>query len=270
MTGWTQKNAGPIACLERPGKGRGLVLLHGIGSRAASFSSLLPHLPPDWHVIAWNAPGYGGSAPLDAAWPAANDYAEALLGVVEALGLSRFTLVGHSLGALVAASFAARHRDRVARLVLASPALGHGVTLGGALSGPAQARIDDLERLGPHAFARERAARLVHAPQANTDLVAQVREAMAAVTLPGYGQAARMLASGRLLDDIELLDVPTDVIVGAEDAVTPPDGARRAHSAVRPARRGRLVLVPGAGHALYQQAPGAFAAVLEDQTQPAG
>lgn len=270
MTGWTQHTTGGITYLDRPSEGPALVLLHGIGSQAASFSPLLPHLPRDRRVIAWNAPGYGGSAPLSETWPEANDYASALLRLVDALELSQFTLVGHSLGALMGAAFAARHRDRVDRLVLASPALGHGVSPGGALSGAAQARIDDLERMGSHAFARARAARLVHAPEANPDLVAQVREAMSAVTMPGYGQAARMLASGRLLDDIERLDVPTDVIVGAEDVVTPPDGARRAHAAVRPARRGQFVLIPGAGHALYQQAPGAFAAVLEDQTETAG
>jgi len=269
MTEWRKQTVGGIEFLERPGTGRVLMLLHGIGSQAASFSPLLPLLPPKTRVIAWNAPGYGGSRPLDEAWPEAGDYAEALRGLFETLDLLAVTLVGHSLGALMGAAFAVRYRDRVARLVLASPALGHGVPRGGVLSPTARARIDDLEALGAEAFADARAARLVHAPEANPDLVRQVTKAMSLVTMPGYGQAARMLASGRLLDDIERLSVPTDVIVGAEDVVTPPDGARRAHAAVHARNRGKLTLVPGAGHALYQQAPAVFAALLEEQPETA-
>jgi pimeloyl-ACP methyl ester carboxylesterase len=144
------------------------------------------------------------------------------------------------------------------------------VPRGGVLSPSARERIEDLERMGPEAFAQARAARLVHAPEANAALVARVTEAMSKVTMPGYVQAARMLASGRLLDDIERLSVPTDVIVGAEDVVTPPDGARRAHGALPARYRGKLTLVPEAGHALYQQAPAAFAALLDEHTETAG
>ena len=166
-------------------------------------------------------------------------------------------------------SFAAARRDRVNRLILASPALGHGMARGGTLSAAAQSRIDDLETQGAEAFAAARAARLVFDPEHNPDAVAQVRAAMSRVKLPGYAQAARMLASGRLLDDAERLSVPTDVIVGAEDRVTPPDGARRAHAALPRAQRGRLTLLPEAGHAIYQQAPARFAAALELTPEPA-
>src|SRR5690606_12047307 len=121
-------------------------------------------LPRDWRIIAWNAPGYGRSRPLDAEWPLALDYADALRGFLDSLGLDKVLLVGHSLGCLTGAAFAAAHRDRVARLLLSSPALGHGVPRGAALSPAAQARIDDLANLGADEFARQRAPRLVHDP----------------------------------------------------------------------------------------------------------
>lgn len=255
---------GRLEYLERPApQGAVLVLLHGIGSNAATFEPLLARLPRSWRVIAWNAPGYCGSAPLDVEWPLASDYAEALRQLFDHLGLDRVFLAGHSLGCLIGAAFAAAHRERVGRLLLSSPALGHGVPRGCQLSAAAQARIDDLDAYGPDGFARRRAPRLVYAPQANTAIVDQVRDGMARVQSPGYGQAARMLAAGRLLDDAARLQVPTDVIVGAEDVVTPPEYARRAHAAIKPAWRGSLTLVPAAGHALYQQAPAAFVAALE-------
>lgn len=260
---WTASTSGEIAYLERYGKDDVLVLLHGIGSNAASFTPLLPHLPEYLRVIAWNAPGYGGSAPLEKDWPQAQDYAAALTEFLDRLGIKRCALLGHSLGALMAASFAAGAANRVSHLTLAAPAIGHGVTPGETLSAPAQARIDDLQRLGAPTFAAERAARLLHEPGAHPEALALVEGAMAQVSLPGYGQAARMLASGRLLDDAERLWVPTDVIVGAEDRITPPDGARRLHAVLRGQAKGRHTELPGLGHALYQQAPARFAEALQ-------
>jgi pimeloyl-ACP methyl ester carboxylesterase len=259
---WLAQRSEGLAFLERPGPGEALVLLHGIGSNAASFTPLLPHLPRDARVIAWHAPGYGGSDPLAMDWPQAADYAAALAGLLDRLGVRLCALLGHSLGALMAASFAANRADRVTHLTLAAPAIGHGVPIGAELSPAAQARIDDLTRLGPAGFARARAARLVHRPEANPATLALVEAGMAQVSMPGYGQAARMLASGRLLDDVERLQTPTDVLVGAEDRVTPPEGAHRVHARLPLRARGRLSELPGLGHALYQQDPAGFAGAL--------
>jgi len=178
-------------------------------------------------------------------------------------------LAGHSLGCLMGGAFATAHPRRVARLLLSSPALGHGMARG-QLSPAAQSRIDDLERLGPQAFAETRAAGLVFEPERHAAVTAFVRDAMAKVELPGYRQASRMLASGGLLDDLARLEVPTDVIVGEQDRITPPDAARQAHAALRPQWRGALTFVPGCGHALYQQAPAAFASALAVLAETAG
>ena len=259
---WDAHTSEGIAYLERPGNGPVLVLLHGIGSNAASFTPLLAHLPATARVIAWNARGYGGSEPLTQVWPQAQDYAAALEGFLDRVKVPQCALLGHSLGALIAAAFVAGRADRVTHLTLAAPAIGHGVAPGEVLSAPAQARIDDLERLGADAFAAARAPRLVHRPEDNPAALKLVQAAMRQVTLPGYGQAARMLASGRLLDDAERLWVPTDVIVGAADRVTPPEGARRVHDRLPAKARGTYTELPGLGHALYQQDPARFAAAL--------
>ncbi|TNF17261.1 MAG: alpha/beta hydrolase [Rhodobacteraceae bacterium] len=259
---WTPRTSQGIAFLERPGAGAPLVLLHGIGSNASSFTPLLAHLPDSLRVIAWNAPGYAGSDPLAPGWPQAQDYAAALGGLLDRLEVARAALLGHSLGALMAAAFAVAHPARVTHLTFAAPAIGHGVTPGAELSAAAQARIDDLERLGAAAFAAARAPRLVHRPEDNPETLVLVQATMGQVTLPGYGQAARMLASGRLLDDAARLRVPADVIVGAEDRVTPPEGARRLHAALPEGLRGRCTELPDLGHALYQQDPARFARAL--------
>jgi pimeloyl-ACP methyl ester carboxylesterase len=258
--------AAGISFLRRAGQGPTVVLLHGIGSHARSFAPLMAALPARLDVVAWNAPGYDASRPLPLLAPSPRDYATALGGLLDGLGLARIVLAGHSLGCLFAASFAAQHPARVAALALLSPALGYKMAPGAVLPAAVQARIDDINVLGPEAFAAKRAARLVHEPQRKPQVLAAVRAAMAAVNPAGYGQAARALGAGDLVADLTLVEAPTLVAVGAEDVVTPPANARRACAALpRPAGYHEIA---HAGHALPQEDPAAVARLLTELTEP--
>ncbi len=237
-----------------------LVLLHGIGSRADSFSTLIAALPAPLNVIAWDAPGYGQSVPLAVAMPTPRAYADALAQFLDALQTPQVTLAGHSLGALFAASFAARYPDRVNALALISPAPGYGVEPGGTLPPGVQARIDEIEEVGPAAFAKKRAPRLVGDPNARPDVVAAVERAMATVHPGGYIQAVHALGAGRLLSDAKLIGVPTIVAVGKLDQITPPAGAAAVHAAL-PHAAG-LHEIANAGHALPQEEPSTVAVLL--------
>ena len=175
--------------------------------------------------------------------PHPSDYADALTQVLDALELGRVILVGHSLGSLFAGSFAATRPSRVAALALLSPALGYRVAAGAALPPNVQSRIDDIERLGPEAFAASRAAKLVYSPETKPEVLARVRSAMAALNKTGYAQAVRALGHGDLLADAARITAPTSVAIGAEDAVTPPAGARALHAALaNPLEHYRLLL----------------------------
>jgi pimeloyl-ACP methyl ester carboxylesterase len=250
----------------RRNAGRGasapVVLLHGIGSNAGSFSGLMDALGAGRDPIAWNAPGYGRSAPLATDWPDASDYAEALGRLLAALGVPRCVLVGHSLGTLIGARFARRWPERVRALALVSPTLGYAGTRGAPLPAKAAARLEALGRLGPAAFAAQRAPGLVGDPAARPDIVAAVESAMAAVQRPGYDQATRMLGTARLLDDVAALAVPTAVVVGALDRITPPPVAEQVAAALADAHSHGLTVIPGAGHAVCQEQPEAVAGVL--------
>lgn len=252
-----------IGFLRRPsrgGAGLPLVLLHGIGSNAKSYTGLMAALPPALDVIAWNAPGYAASQPLAAPTPTPRDYAIALGKLLDALGQTRIVLAGHSLGCLFAASFATLYPSRVSSLALFSPALGYKVAPGETLPPKVQARIDEIETLGPEAFAVQRAARLVFEAERKPQVLASVREAMAAVNPPGYAQAVRALGAGDLLADAAQIAAPTLVAVGAEDVVTPPANARSTYDAL-PNGAGYHE-VAGAGHALPQENPTAVAALI--------
>lgn len=247
--------------------GTPVVLLHGVGSNASSFAPLMEVLDRALDVYAWDAPGYGASQPLAIESPHPSDYANALIDVLDTLGLGRVVLVGHSLGSLFAGSFAATHPARVAALALLSPALGYRVATGAALPPNVQSRIDDIERLGPEAFAASRAARLVYSPETKPDVLSRVRSAMAALNKTGYAQAVRALGHGDLLADAARITAPTCVAIGAEDAVTPPAGARELHAALKNPLDYQEIAATG--HALPQEAPIAVARLLEELVKEA-
>lgn len=236
-----------------------LVLLHGIGSRGQSFATLMAALPSAIDIIAWDAPGYGGSRPLDNPTPVPRDYADALAALLDRLGIDRIALAGHSLGALFAASFAVHHSARVNALALLSPALGYRVAPGDALPANVQARIDDLQELGPMNFAKARAHRLIYQPERKAEIAGAVENAMAAVDPSSYAQAVQALGHGDLLADARQIKISALVAVGAQDAITPPDNARQAHAALHGSR---FHSIADAGHALPQEAPQATAALL--------
>lgn len=241
--------------LHAPGEGTPLMLLHGIGSDAESWRAAFP---AGRAAYAWNAPGYGGSAPLAEPLPAPADYAARLLAVLDGLGLARVVLVGHSLGCLFAGAFARAHPERVALLGLMSPALGYGLPRGAELPPGAQSRIDDIHALGPAAMAEKRAARLVHQVAA----LEGVRRAMSALKLGGYVQAVHALAQGDLLADARHLTLPVRLAIGAQDVITPPRNAERVRDALPlPAP---LALIAECGHALPQEQPARAARLLRE------
>jgi pimeloyl-ACP methyl ester carboxylesterase len=255
MSDIVQGHGAGLSYLSRTGGKIPIVLLHGIGSQARSFVPLIEALDPCFSVLAWDAPGYGDSTPLSAEWPDASDYTVALNRLLAHLHISRCVLVGHSLGALMAARFALVSPNRAIRLCLISPALGYGAQKDAPLPPPAASRLDDLDRLGPEKLAAKRAPGLLADPQARPDVLQQVERAMAAVRRPGYEQATRMLAGGRLLDDAAKLSVPTAVLVGAQDRITPPENVRRVFEALPPAARLAYGEFAGAGHVICQEQP---------------
>jgi pimeloyl-ACP methyl ester carboxylesterase len=266
MTALVERNVAGLSLLARVGNGAlPLVLLHGIGSNAQSFAPLMQALDARFPVFAWDAPGYGNSQPLPVEWPDASDYAAALERLLAGLGITRCVLVGHSLGCLMAARFALVSPKCVATLVLISPALGYGAEKGAPLPNGAALRIMELDRLGPAKFASVRARNLVADPEAQPEVVRAVAEAMAAIKRPGYDQAVRLLAVGRILDDAAKLEVPAAILVGAQDRITPPANCRRALEALAGgAARHVYQEIPNAGHAVCQEQPAAIARAITE------
>ncbi|KPN63619.1 Pimeloyl-ACP methyl ester carboxylesterase [Aliiroseovarius crassostreae] len=259
-----EKSVGQFTYLEREGLGVPLVFLHGIGSNAMSFSDILRRLPDGLRAIAWNAPGYLDSQPLSNEHPQAEDYADALADMLDQLGVAEAILIGHSLGTLIAAAFAAKYPHRVKQLILAASACGYRVKPGEAMPANVMARIDDLSLKGGDAFAKERAPRLVFEPVLNPAIVARIEFDMARVNPKGYAQAVYMLAAGDLEASLSAVTVDTRFIIGINDRVTPEQQTLRAVAACAKVdgKPPEVVRIDQAGHAVYQQKPDEFVSAL--------
>jgi pimeloyl-ACP methyl ester carboxylesterase len=106
------------------GSGKPLVMLHGLGATKAEFLPSVPALAPNgFRTIAIDLPGFGDS---DKPFPAAYDarfFARWVAATLDALGLDRTHLLGHSMGGRVALEVGMRHPDRIDRLVLMTPSM---------------------------------------------------------------------------------------------------------------------------------------------------
>ena len=240
------------------GAGVAVVLLHGIGSGSASWRGQLDGLGADYRVIAWDAPGYGGSDALDDDTPAVADYAQAVADLLDALDVGPVHLVGHSLGSLVAAAFAAPRADRLLSLTLASPTRGYAAAGDDVRVDGLAARIGLIDDLGPAGMAEARAHNLL-SPDAPPEALENIRGVMAALRPDGFKQAARMMYSTDIMADARAVSVPAMVMCGGADTVTPEDLARSIAVAMPGAEYHTL---DGLGHASYVENPEAFNAPL--------
>lgn len=252
----TAASAGTRFTYLEQGAGVPLVLLHGVGSAARSWKHQLQGLSDRFRVIAWDAPGYGGSSVLAPDEPCADDYAAALDIFLRELGVERLHLVGHSLGCIIAARYAWRHPERIASLTLASIATGHAQLPADERARLRASRLDDLAALGPRGMAEKRGPRLVSAA-ADDAARRDVIETMAQVRPEGYRQAVYLLSNADTRADVRGLPTQMRVqfIYGDADVITTPE---QNQSVARERPGAPVHVLRGAGHALYLEQPHAF------------
>ncbi|CAE6767646.1 alpha/beta fold hydrolase [Paraburkholderia haematera] len=235
-----------------------VVMLHGIGSGAASWVQQFEVLGETRRVLAWDAPGYAASTPVEAESPVASDYATVLKAWLDALGIERCVLLGHSLGAIIAGAFAVTNPQRVAGLLLLSPAGGYGASPAEVRETKRDQRLTMLQELGPQGLAEKRSTNMLSA-HASDEARAWVRWNMSRVIPHGYAQATHLLVNADLASDLARHTGRINIAVGADDAITPPEACERLALAAGTT----LQVVPRAGHAGYIEAPAAYTAIID-------
>lgn len=155
--------------------GRVVILLHGLADSSFSFSRILPGLSGGYRVYALDQRGHGDSErPADGYGP--RDLAADVLAFMDALGVERAVLVGHSMGTFVAQQAALAAPARVAGLVLmgSAPAARNEVLL------EVQHSLAALPGTVPEEFAKEFQLSTMHQPTPDEFLAGVVAESLKA------------------------------------------------------------------------------------------
>lgn len=244
-----------IHVLDR-GSGPTVLCLHGIGSSSAAFAPQIEALDQELRFLAWDAPGYAASADPEGSIDL-DGYADAAAAVARERVTGPVHVLGVSWGGVIATRLALRHPELVRSLILADSSRGSGQSPEQAAA--MRSRTDELHRLGPDEFAKERAPRLV-TPAASAELVDHVMATMrGAVRLPGYAHAAESMAATDHTDELSAVRVPTLVLCGDGDTVT---GVSESQALAGGIRDAVFVTLHGAGHLANQETPETFNAWL--------
>jgi pimeloyl-ACP methyl ester carboxylesterase len=243
----------------RDGTGPTLVLLHGGLSDGRDWAGQLTSLRDAFDLVAWDAPGCGGSDDPPSGWVAA-DYGDALAGFVATLGLGHPHVLGLSWGAVLALELWRGHPDVPASLVLASAYAGWA---GSLPADEVQRRVNgilrDLHR--PLAEVAADWAPTLLSPRATPAMVAASVAGLADVHPEGTRTMLEAFARADYRAVLPTITVPTLFLHGDADVRAPLDSVRSMHQRVPDAH---LVVLPGAGHMTNVEAPESFDAAVRE------
>ena len=203
-------------------------------------------------IVAPSFPGFGRSE-LPGRQPSLDDYADAVIGVMDAARVDRAAIAGVSMGGYVAFALWRKHRKRIERLGLIDTKA-EADTAEAAQNRhrlAATVREHGIEALlkAPPKWLRDESP---HWPALKELIRKQDKEAVAQATIA-------MASRADSTTDLATIDVPTAVIVGEYDAITPLANAKTIHEGIKGST---LTVIPGAGHISNIEAPEAFEKAL--------
>jgi 3-oxoadipate enol-lactonase len=246
-----------IHYLDTGGEGIPVLLLHAFPLSSAMWEPQVESLRDRFRFIAPDLSGFGGSdAPEDGYSMGA--WADEVTGLLDELGLDQVVLVGLSMGGYLAFECLRRFPERISALVLADtraeadPPEGlekRTKQQGMVREGKRDELIDALvgALLGEATLAKK------------PDVVERVRILMDNQPAGFIGALEALKTRPDSTDELAGIKVPTLIVVGENDAVTPPDASRKLHEHIAGSR---LVVIPEAGHLSNLEAPEAFNGAL--------
>jgi pimeloyl-ACP methyl ester carboxylesterase len=229
----------------RPTTDEAILLIHGAGMSACSWSNQLRGLAPGVRVVAIDLPGHGASdANQDAGL---EDYAAAASKLIDALGVGPVFVAGHSLGGAVALTLAARRPDQVKALILVSTC---------AKLSKYSAAMDMLLGYVPQTLRS-----MVFFSTARSTLFSlgasnrAIQQGLKDLRSCPPETIRRDIAAAKAMDleaVAQKVRVPTLILCGTADVLTPVATSHRLAALIPDSR---IHLVNGAGHMLPLEAP---------------
>lgn len=233
--------------------GPALVFVHGVGSTAAIWDRQLEAFSPHYRALAIELRGNGIPKPEpDPDTITREGYAADVLAAMDAFAIERATIVGCSLGGVVAFELWRRAPHRIQAMVI----------LGSFAAYPnARAYADGIKAAARDAgsmrtFAEQRAARLGAMP---AERLRETLEQMGCKNLDSYLAATDATWTGDYRSTLAAIDVPALVCFGEQDAIAPESLAREIAEGIRGSR---FAAIPNAGHVANADNPQAFDELL--------
>ena len=254
-----RRTAGPVSiAYEAQGNGPLVVFLHGIGGNRTNWYEQLDQFGDRFCAVTWDARGYGNSddPPQTLKF---SDYADDLNRLLDHLKADRAHLVGLSMGGMIIQDFYARYANRVATLSLVDTSVGIGVAPEEVKRDFLARRLEPLEKgLTPTDIAPG-VVEVLAGKSAPEAIRAKLRASISALRVEPYKQALHAIVTTDFRAVLAKITVPTLVIVGDEDVVTPPPASDFLVANIPGAA---LVTIPQAGHLTNIEKPEAFKAAL--------
>ncbi|WP_274363055.1 alpha/beta fold hydrolase [Paenibacillus thermotolerans] len=242
------------------GTGDTILFLHGFPLHKEMWEPQLKRLEQSCRVVAPDLRGFGGSK--ETAPPAGAgglpkpvtmaQYADDAADIMNRLGIEKAVIAGFSMGGYIAFEFVRRYPDKVLGLVLVDTKAGAD---GEEAKAGRRATAEAAMKQGPEAVAQSMLMKLLSpaTPEANPELVKRVERMMLSASREGIASAA--LGMAERADSTGMLPqvgVPALIIVGEDDAITPPETAKAMAEAIPGAR---LRTVAGGGHLANLEQP---------------
>jgi 3-oxoadipate enol-lactonase len=237
--------------------GTPLVFLHGIGGAARAWRGQLASFGDRYRAVAWDMPGYGGSAAL--ANVGITTLADALQDFLQQIGASRPILVGHSIGGMIVQQWLIKHPGAATAVVLAQTSPAFGKAEGDWQKQFIEARLGPLDRGETMETLAPSLVKELVGDHPDTGGMQVARNCMASVPEASY--RAMMLAllgfdQRKALGDIA---VPTLVLSGSKDKNAPAPMMAKMATYIPSAT---YIELEGAGHLVNLEQPRAFDAAL--------
>ncbi len=235
-----------------------LVFLHGIGGAARAWRGQLDFFGDRYRAIAWDMPGYGGSAPLPTVSIAT--LADALQDFLLEVGATRPILVGHSIGGMIVQQWLTKYPDIAAAVVLAQTSPAFGKPDGDWQKEFIGARLGPLDRGETMGSLAPTLVRELVGDDPDVKGLELARDCMAAVPEATYRATMLALLGFDQRHALKNIAVPTLVLSGSRDKNAPAPMMAKMATYIPSAR---YVELEGAGHLVNLERPKAFNAALD-------
>lgn len=245
---------------ERVGQGPIIVFLHGIGGNRSNWAEQLSFFRKRFCAVAWDARGYGDSGDSNAALKF-SDFADDLCELLDDINAEKAHLVGLSMGGMIVQDFYHRYSNRVASLTLAATSDGFCSVTPEETQKFLALRLSPLEQGGTIRDVADILIEVLAGPEATKQHKQQLYESLLALRPSSYEQALRAIVTTNFRDGLSKIRVPTLVINGSADQVTPLSESEtlRTHISDVETR-----IIKGAGHLINIEKPEIFNSILSD------